>query len=91
MTSPFLINYDKTNLTNDISSFVLKQYNNIQDGDWKRKQFNYQMWFLSEGLDLLLEYDFYNKDMNLLEDNNYQNILNTITKIINKEYYGFNK
>lgn len=90
MISPFLLNYDKSNLFNDISEYISNMITNVNN-DLLKKKYNNISWFLVESINLISQYDYYYPDMNLLEDNEYQNIINAIQKILNKEYYGFNK
>lgn len=90
MISPFLIDLNKITLTNDISLFVSDIEKNIQNGNVKKKNSNIS-WILINSLDILLTYDVDYKSINILEDNEYQNILNAIIKILNKDYYGFTK
>ncbi len=90
MNSPFLINYDKANLYSDIGEFCVNIIDNMNKGLLKKKYTNI-LWFLTETLDIIEEYDYYYPEFNLLTDNQYQNLINAIQQILNKEYYGYNR
>ena len=87
-TSVFLSNYDKINLFEDISNYIEFLTDKIKNGIVNRYYSNI-IWFLTNSLELLQEYDIDYKELNLLSEDKYQNILNTIKIIINKNYNGF--
>lgn len=86
MTSTFLDQLNTFNLQNDIAGFVMKIQENISNTRVKKQYTNYT-WFLTNSMELIANYNFDRQDLNLLDDDEYQNILNTITKIINIPYY----
>lgn len=88
--SNFLIQVDKITLMDDISNTTLSIINNINNGRLK-KQYNFILWYINEVMDLILDYDYYDEDMNLLPTIKYQTILNTMKQLLNKEYYGYSK
>ncbi len=88
MISIFLNNLDKLNLYDDISQFILNLETIINNADLQKRYTNI-IWFLTNSLELLTQYDMDYPNMNLLEDDSYQDILDNIKKLINKQYYGF--
>ena len=88
MISLFLNNLDKLTLHNDISRFILNSEIIINNGD-DRKQYTNIVWFLINSLEIITQYDMDYENINLLNKYSYQNILNSIKKLINKQYYGF--
>jgi len=90
MISLFLNNLDKLNLYNDISQFILNLETIINSGDIQ-KQYTNIIWFLINSLEIITQYDMDYEDINLLNEDSYQNILDSIKKLINKQYYGFTK
>jgi len=88
MMSNFLNQLDTFDLMNDVSKFVSAIQVQINNGRINKKMSNIT-WFLINSLELFKDYDYDNKQLNILDDDEYQNILNTVTKIINTNYYGF--
>lgn len=86
--SNFLNQLDTFDLMNDVSKFVSAIQVQINNGRINKKMSNIT-WFLINSLELFKDYDYDNKQLNILDDDEYQNILNTVTKIINTNYYGF--
>lgn len=88
MLSEFMVNYTRVELHNDIKDFIVKLCSNQSIGSYKKK-YNNLIWFLANSLDILSQYDIDYYEMNILEDDEYQNIINSIKQILNRFYYGF--
>ena len=86
---PFIHNYNKSNLTYDVSEYIEKLIKNIRQGILYKK-YSYQMWFLTNVMRLFVNYDVCYEKFNLLSDEEYQNILNATKQILNKHYYEYN-
>ena len=90
MNSEFLITLDKVQLNYDIPLYIVKILRRLGRNKRRKRSMNV-VWYLTNVLELVNEYNIDNKDYNLLTDNEYQNILITIKKLLNQQYYGFTK
>lgn len=86
--SIFNINYTKVNLLNDVSTDINRLISKVNQGDISKSNTNL-MWFEENILSLLLDYDMYKPNINILEDEEYQNLLNALKQMLNKYYYGY--